>query len=45
LLQIRLQDLTIERPRQWGACWLACLLYEQLGLDESWQGHLPDQIA
>jgi transposase len=42
VVQIRLKDLTIERPRQWGACWLACLLYEQLGLDEFWHSLLPD---
>jgi hypothetical protein len=32
----------LHRPRQWGACWLACWLYEQLGLDHFWQGRLPD---
>lgn len=36
IVRIRLKDLTIERPRQWGACWLACVLYEQLGLGEFW---------
>lgn len=42
IVRIRLKDLKIERPRQWGACWLACLLYEQLGLDEFWKERLPD---
>ena len=23
-VQIRLKDLELKRPRQWGACWLAC---------------------
>ena len=32
----------VHRPRQWGACWLACYLYEQLGLDEFWAERLPD---
>lgn len=32
----------MHRPRQWGACWLACPLYEQLGLDHFWQARLPD---
>jgi hypothetical protein len=36
VVQIRLKDLELHRPRQWGACWLACHLYEQLGLDEFW---------
>ncbi|MCC5841431.1 MAG: hypothetical protein JJT96_15050 [Opitutales bacterium] len=42
MVQIRLKNLTIERPRQWGACGLACLLYEQLGLDGFWLTRLPD---
>ncbi|MEX2381242.1 MAG: IS1634 family transposase [Opitutales bacterium] len=42
IVRIRLKDLRVERPRQWGACWLACLLYEQLGLDEFWRERLPD---
>jgi len=39
----RLKDLSLHRPRQWGACWLACELYKQLGLDEFWRGtaHQP----
>lgn len=40
IVRIRLKDLTIENPRQWGACWLACLLYEQLGLGEFWRERL-----
>ncbi len=40
IVRVRLKDLTIERPRQWGACWLACLLYEQLGLGEFWRERL-----
>jgi len=41
VVQIRLKDLELHRPRQWGACWLACHLYEQLGLDEFWAKRLP----
>ena len=40
VVQIRLKDLELRRPRQWGACWLACHLYEQLGLDEFWSQRL-----
>jgi transposase len=40
VVQIRLKDLELRRPRQWGACWLACHLYEQLGLDEFWAARL-----
>ncbi len=36
VVRIRLKDLELRRPRQWGDCWLACYLCEQLGLDEFW---------
>ncbi len=41
VVRIRLAELRIERPRQWGACWLACTLYDQLELDQFWQARLP----
>jgi len=36
VVQIRLKDVELRHPRQWGACWLACKLYGQLGLDKFW---------
>ena len=41
VVRLRLKDLSVRRPRQWGACWLACHLYEQLGMDRFWGSHLP----
>jgi transposase len=41
-VQVRLDAMELHRPRQWGACWLACRLYEQLALDRFWSTHLPD---
>src|SRR5246500_5189016 len=41
-VQVGLKEMELYRPRQWGACWLACELYEQLGLDEFWANCLPD---
>jgi hypothetical protein len=41
VVQIRLKDLELRRPRQFGACWLACAVYEQLGLDAFWAKRLP----
>jgi transposase len=41
-VQIRLDAMELHRPRQWGACWLACQLYEQLELDRFWATRLPD---
>jgi transposase len=34
--------MELHAPRQWGACWLACHLYEQLGLDRFWAERLAD---
>ncbi len=41
VVRIRLAELALRRPRQWGACWLACQLYEQLGLDTFFAERLP----
>lgn len=41
-VQVRLEAMELHHPRQWGACWLACHLYEQLGLDQFWRDRLPD---
>jgi len=41
VVRIRLKDVELKRPRQWGACWLACKLYEQLGLDQFFGERLP----
>jgi transposase len=41
IVRIRLDQLELRRPRQWGACWLANVLYQKLGLDHFWSEHLP----
>jgi hypothetical protein len=41
-VQVRLDAMQLHRPRQWGACWLACELYEQLGLNDFWTARLPN---
>jgi len=40
VVHVRLDQLQLQRPRQWGACWLACELWQQLRLDEFWRGRL-----
>ena len=40
VVHVRLSGMRLRRPRQWGACWLACHLWEQLQLDEFWAGRL-----
>jgi hypothetical protein len=41
-VQVRLDAMELHRPRQWGVCWLACHLYEQLELDRFFAPLLPD---
>ena len=41
-VQVRLEAMELCRPRQFGACWLACHLYEQLALDQFWKDRLAD---
>jgi hypothetical protein len=40
-IQIRLGEFEVQRPRQWGACWLVLWLWELLGLDKFWAQKLP----
>jgi len=40
IVRIRLRQLSLHRPRQWGGCWLACQLWGQLGLDQFWAQRL-----
>jgi transposase len=40
IVRIRLDQLELHRPRQWGGCWLASLLYDKLQLGTFWQARL-----
>jgi hypothetical protein len=40
IVRLKLAQLRLERPRQWGACWLALRLWQQLKLDEFWRERL-----
>jgi Transposase DDE domain len=41
VVQLRLSDMRLCRPRQWGACWLAGQLWRELELDRFWANRLP----
>jgi hypothetical protein len=41
-VQVRLSEFELRRPRQWGACWVGCQMWEQLQLDEFWRQRLAD---
>ena len=40
VVQIRLNELELHCPRQWGACWLTLWLWDQLRLDAFWKSRL-----
>ena len=41
IVRLRLSEMQLRRPRQWGACWLAGQLWQELQLDRFWTDHLP----
>jgi hypothetical protein len=41
VVQLRLSQMRLCRPRQWGACWLAGQLWQALQLDQFWAARLP----
>jgi transposase len=40
VIKIRMSEMRLCHPRQWGACWMACYLWDQLHLDTFWQSRL-----
>ena len=36
VVRLRLSQMRLERPRQWGGCWLALQLWRELELEEFW---------
>jgi transposase len=39
---VKLSSLQIRRPRQFGACWVGCRLFEELELDQFWSEVLAE---
>ena len=40
MVRVRLSELRLCRPRQWGACWLVLKLWRELELDRFWSERL-----
>jgi hypothetical protein len=40
IVRVKLAELRLSRPRQWGACWLALMLWRELELDVFWSKRL-----
>ena len=43
--EVLLCSLVVRRPRQFGACWVGCKLWEELGLGEFWQKALGEEVG
>jgi transposase len=41
IVGLKLSQLRLCRPRQWGACWLVLTLWRELQLDQFWAERLP----
>jgi hypothetical protein len=41
-IQVKLSQMKLCRPRSFGNCWLGCLLWKQLDLDEFWQERIDE---
>src|ERR1700733_14419254 len=41
VVRLRISEMRLHRPRQWGACWLAGLLWRELQLDRCGAERLP----
>jgi transposase len=40
IVRLKLNELRLRRPRQWGGCWLALSLWRELALDRFWAERL-----
>ncbi len=40
IVRLKLSQLKLSRARQWGACWLALMLWQELRLDRFWSARL-----
>ena len=40
IVRLKLNELRLRRPRQWGGCWLALNLWRELALDRFWAERL-----
>ena len=41
IVRLKLSEMRLCRPRQWGACWLVLRLWRELQLDRFWAQRLP----
>lgn len=40
-IQVKLSEMQLKRPRSYGDCWLACEIWNQLGMSDFWYKKIP----
>lgn len=40
-IQVKLSEMQLKRPRSYGDCWLACEIWNQLGMSGFWNKKMP----
>jgi len=40
-IQVKLSEMQLKHPRSFGDCWLACQIWQQLGMTDFWNHRLP----
>jgi hypothetical protein len=45
VIHVHVNQMRLHHPRQWGACWMALLLWDQLQLDRFWAEKLPPSLG
>ena len=43
-IQVKLSEMELRRPRAFGNCWLGCVLWRQLQLEEFWEEKLSEKV-
>lgn len=43
-IQVKLSEMELRRPRAFGNCWLGCVLWRQLRLEEFWEEKLSEKV-
>jgi hypothetical protein len=43
-IQVKLSEMVLRRPRAFGNCWLGCVLWRQLRLEEFWGEKLAEAV-
>ena len=43
-IQVKLSEMVLRRPRAFGNCWLGCVLWRQLRLEEFWEEKMSEGV-